>query len=259
MVGPSFASGAEALRGAADMSRVGEDPEGVHALRVTCRRLRVGLDLAGVRPLRDDLNTIIRGCGLLRDLDVLLEMSGVPGALVGWAVQRRTEERRRALALVGDARFRGMVRAFRSLPDPTREQAEVGVRRHARRVVRAARRFGREEPTGGWQDGRHATVHDVFELPALHHAHALRRALRKLRYAREWARLDTRGLAEAQDRFGALSDQTLLLRCALAWEQAGGRIAEGFESSLCRSVLENLVSLQAHGHRLARQVGRGDR
>jgi len=259
MASPSFASGSEALRRAADLLRVGEDTEGVHALRVTCRRLRVGLDLVEVRPLRDDLNAIIRGCGLLRDLDVLIEMRGVPEALVAWAVRRRTEERRRALALVGDARFRGMVRAFRSLPDPDPGQAEAGVPKHARRVARAARRFVREDVTGAAEDAPHATVHLLFELPALHHAHALRRALRKLRYAREWAGLDTRGLAEAQDRFGALSDQTLLLRCALAWEHAGGRIAEGFESSLCRSVLENLVSLQAHGHRLARRVARGDR
>jgi CHAD domain-containing protein len=250
MASPSFASGAEALRRAADLLRVGEDPEGVHALRVTCRRLRVGLDLAEVRPLRDDLTAIIRGCGLLRDLDVLIEMRGVPEALVAWAVGRRTEERRRALALVGGARFRGMVRAFRSLPDPDPGQAEAGVPKHERRVARAARRFVREDVTDATEDAPHATVHLLFELPALHHAHALRRALRKLRYAREWAGLGSRSLAAAQERYGTLSDQTLLIRCAIAWEHEGGTIPEGFAGSLQRSVLEVLESLQTDAGRI---------
>jgi len=219
---------------------VGDDPEGVHALRVTCRRIRVGLELSDVRVLGDDVRWLSDHFGPLRDLDVLLAGSGVPPEMRAWATGRRATIRPKALALIGDPRYRGFVRALRALPGLEPRRAEEGLGRYGRRVAKAARRFEAEDLSLIAPQSEAPPLRSLLQLPTLRSAHALRRRLRNLRYAREWARLDTRGLAKAQDGFGVLSDETVLLRCALGWEADEGVVPEHFRAALHQRLMAGL-------------------
>lgn len=233
----SLRSGGERLQRAASVIRAGEDPEGTHELRVTCRRLRVGLEGMELRVLRDDLRWVTGELGLLRDLDVLLERRGLPRGLRRWAeLTRERDALPRALALLDGPRFRGLVRALACLPGPEPDRAVAIVTRHERRVRRAARRFEAAEPLPSRGGAGTPDLLELRESAALLRAHALRRRLRKLRYAREWAGLDTASLAEAQDRFGVLSDESLLMRCALRWASEGGAPSRAFQAGIRRRV-----------------------
>jgi CHAD domain-containing protein len=240
---PSFPLGADILEGAATVVRAGEDPEGVHRLRVTCRRLRVGLELAALRPLRDDLDWLTGGLGFLRDLDVLLATKGIPKDLRGWASHKRKEIRPQALALLDDTRFRSLIRAIRSLPELVPRDAEDRLGGFERRVLKAARRQEKVElpPCGSRQPAPDLAV--LRDLPALTRTHALRKAIRKLRYAREWANLDVGSLRSAQEGFGVLSDDALLLRSALAWHAEGGTVPQRLSSTLGKRILTDLASI----------------
>ncbi len=236
----SFADGADRLEAAAAVARVGDDPEGVHALRVTCRRIRVGLQLSGLRVLEDDVRWLSDHVGPLRDLDVLLTESRVPRELRAWATDKRAAIRHQALAPFEGPRYRGLVRALRCLPELEPRRAEEGLGRYGRRVTKAARRFEGEDLSLVTPESEAPSLRTCLQLPALRSAHALRRRLRNLRYAREWAGLDTRGLTRAQDEFGVLSDETLLARCALAWEADEGVVPERFRVALHRRLLAGL-------------------
>ena len=242
---PSFSLGAALLEDAATVARAGEDPEGVHHLRVTGRRLKVGLALVGLRPLRDDVDWLTGGFGLLRDLDVLLDTKGIPKDLRAWGSRKREEIRPQALALLDDARFRSLVRAIRALPDFVARDAETRLGGYERRVIKAARHQEKVElPPHGSRDPipELSVLHD---LPALTRSHTLRRTLRKLRYAREWAGLDVGPLKGAQEAFGVLSDDALLLRSALAWHAEGGTVPKRFSNTLGRRILTDLASVRS--------------
>lgn len=224
------------------MIRRGDDPEGVHDVRVACRRLRVGLDIAELHVLGDDLRRLSKELGPLRDLDVLLATKGIPMGLRAWAEPRREVLQAEATAVVGDVAFQGLLRALRSLPSPGREDARRALPRYEGRVLEAARRFEDAElPTPGPDDAA-TDLPDLLEAPAVVHAHALRRRLRKLRFAREWARRGTKKLVKAQAGFGVLSDQTLLARCALLWKADGGEVPARFRETVHRRLLEALDS-----------------
>lgn len=242
---PSFSLWAALLEDAATVARAGEDPEGVHRLRVTGRRLKVGLALAGLRPLRDDVDWLTGGFGLLRDLDVLLATKGIPKDLRAWASRKREEIRPQALALLEDARFRSLVRAIRALPDLVPRDAENRLGGYERRVLRDARRQEKVEVPA---HGRRQPIPDLSvlrDLPALTRSHALRKAIRRLRYAREWASLDVAPLKRAQESFGVLSDDALLLRSALAWRADGTGVPPRFSSTLGRKILTDLAAVRS--------------
>lgn len=253
---PSFPLGADLLAGSATVIRAGEDPEGVHRLRVTGRRLRVGLELAALRPLRDDLDWLIGGLGLLRDLDVLLATKGIPRDLRGWASRKRKEIRPQALALLDDTRFRSLIRAIRSLPELVPLDAEDRLGGYERRVIKAARRHEKVElpPYGSRQPAPDLAV--LRDLPALTRSHALRKAIRKLRYAREWANLHVGPLKSAQEGFGVLSDDALLLRSALAWHAEGATVPQRFSSTLGRRILTDLASVRSRWQEVEATVTR---
>jgi CHAD domain-containing protein len=254
----SFSEGAARLSAAADVIRKGLDPEGVHQLRVTSRRLRVGLELAGYHTLGDDLRTLTRDFGLYRDLDVLLAARRLPHGLRRWAARKQEVLRPPALARLDGARFRGIVRALRVLPPPMPEECLEAMPRWERRVAKAARRFEKASlPTEADPDG--ISLATLAEAPALIRAHALRRRLRALRYAREWAGLETRLLAQAQKEFGVLSDATLLMRCSLAWAAEGGRVPKRFEAKIARRLIEALGPARARWQDVDRTLRSAER
>lgn len=250
----SFAEGADRLEAAAVVAGVGDDPEGVHVLRVACRRIRVGLELSGLRVLTDDIRWLSDHFGLLRDLDVLLARSGIPREMRAWATGRRTAIRPTALAPLENSRYRGLLRALRGLPEPEPHRAEEGLGRYHRRVVKAARRFEAEDLSLVPPPSEAPPLRTFLQLPALRSAHALRRRLRNLRYALEWAGRDTRALVEAQDEFGVLSDETLLVRCALGWEADEGVVPERFRSALHRRLMAGLKTARSMAAEMPRDL-----
>jgi CHAD domain-containing protein len=236
----SFGEGADRLEAAAAVAEEGDDPEGVHALRVTCRRIRVGLDLSDLRVLEDDVRWLSDHFGPLRDLDVLLARSGLPRGMRAWATGKRTAIRLEALTPLEDPRYRGLLRALRGLPELEPLRAEEGVGRYRRRVVKAARRFEAEDLSLVAPQSEAPPLRTFVHLPALRSAHALRRRIRNLRYAFEWAGRNTRALTKAQDEFGVLSDETLLVRCAVGWEADEGVVPERFRVALHRRLMAGL-------------------
>lgn len=161
----------------------------------------------------------------------------LPDGLRAWAETRRTELGPSTLSAVDDARFRGLVLALGSVAHPTPDEATGALPRYERRVRKAARGLASVEARA---EASGMELSGLLEAPAPRRAHALRRRLRKLRYAREWAGLDTRALAKAQDVFGVLSDETLLVRCALLWQREGGDVPGPFQTDIRRRMLEGL-------------------
>jgi CHAD domain-containing protein len=146
--------------------RAGRDSEAVHQIRVAVARLRVWLALGGWRALDDDLRWLRDEAAVVRDIEVQLEQH--PPAR--WAARLRERHSRalpRLKRALGSERFAATIEALRAMPPVRREIAY----RRAARVARRALARG--------EDLRDAPS-DISAL------HALRCALRRLRYALEW-------------------------------------------------------------------------
>lgn len=220
----------------------GADAEGVHQVRIASRRLGVWLALAGRRALADDVRWLRRTAGEVRDLDVLLPLS-LPDPLR--TELRRRRERARS-ALVDDLegpRCAGLVRALEHLPPMSVRRAHAGVERLLVRVARRGERVDAERKCSADQRVR---------------LHALRRALRRLRYAREWLGERDGTLKRLQVALGDLNDLDQLQRrlglCAARDELAT------FERDLARRTDEaHALALsswrRARGHVLDLAVG----
>ncbi len=177
------------------LARVGRDPEGVHQLRVASRRLGAWLHLGDWDVLQSDLRWLRRIAGAVRDLDVLLsERHGDP--LDTWLARRRERAQAMLVETLDSPRTVGLQSAFETLPPLADASARANLERLGARVHRRGRRA--EDSRG-----------DSDEVEAWHD---LRRALRQLRYAREWFELPTKPLRALQDELGELGDLALLWR-----------------------------------------------
>lgn len=201
------------LRDHIPVALLGEDPRGVHQVRVATRRLGVWLALGGHRVLLDDLRWLRASAASVRDLDVLCATE-LPPTWFAWLDTRRVHARAVLTEALGSSRLRGLLIALELMPPIPLERA----RRGAKDIARATRKIGRVVGRGG------ATLDEV---------HAMRRALRRLRYAREWLGAPVEQLIEAQDSLGALNDASVALRLLDAF---GG---EGMEE--VREVLEGRI------------------
>ncbi len=174
------------LQDALELARRGQDPEGVHQVRVLTRKIRVWLELAGYRVLQDDLRWLGRGVGEIRDLEVLLQTPELPTAFRKW-VSRRLEQARLGLAVLFSAnRLEALLEALQVLPSLEKTVALGGLKKIKQRVAKKAQTW---ETKGDYP-----------------HLHALRRALRKLRYGREWLGEDSQSLKKLQEVFGMAGD-----------------------------------------------------
>jgi CHAD domain-containing protein len=213
------------------VAKAGADPEGVHQVRVAVRRLRVWLELAGLRVLEDDLAWLVRGAGKVRDLEVLLGHPRLPRPFQEWAAERLGEARAELVPMLESPRLKGLLRALSALPPLERPAAEARLERFVRRVERRA---------AEWE------AHDDFER-----LHALRRALRKLRYAREWLGLDPQAIKELQDALGAVGDLTFTLHYLAMFEGDGKKALAQFRARLETRLEEALKTAkdawEAHG------------
>ncbi len=185
------------------IAQEGRDPEGVHQVRVAVRRLRVWLRLAGLRVLEDDLAWLVRSAGEVRDLEVLLLNNHLPEAFRRWAASRLKEARAAFVPLLDSPRLAGLLQALSNLPPLDEASAQTRLKRFVRQVERKAEEWQSQE--------------------SLEHLHALRRALRRLRYAREWLEQDSQPIKLLQEAFGRVGDLSFTLRYLAAYESEGGR------------------------------------
>lgn len=169
----------------------GAGAESVHRVRTAAARLVAWLDLGGRRALRDDLRRLRRRAAPVREIDVALAR-GVPAPMKEWLVAERAARRREFLAGLRRSWFKGLVAAFPLSPPLDRADAEKALADIEGRVRRRAA--------------------DVSEAAPVESLHRLRRALRRLRHAREWLGEDVDDLRPPLDALGDMNDAATLVR-----------------------------------------------
>lgn len=199
------------LRQHLPLAREGSNPEGVHQVRVAARRLRVWLELAGMRVLEDDLAWLVREAGRVRDLEVLLS-DEQPEAFARWLHKELEAARAAFVPMLDSPRMAGLLWALPNLPPVPIPQAQARLPRFERRLRRRAATWAQED-----------------SLEALH---GVRRALRRLRYAREWLNHPTGDLKRLQDTLGQAGDLGFTLAYLQRFEQQGGKVAASHKRRL---------------------------
>jgi CHAD domain-containing protein len=205
----------------------GEDPEGVHQVRVAGRRLRAYLDLLGFRVLKDDLRFLVRQAGRVRDLEVALG-GPLPEGFREHLRAELSEARRSLVALLRSPWMGALLRALRHLPPLDKGQARKRLRRLQERLE--------------------ARFLELRAEPSLERLHAYRRALRRVRYAKEFLGLSTKRERALQEVLGEVNDLGVLKDLLLAYlhrreDPEARSYLEGLESALeaaTRRALEGL-------------------
>lgn len=211
------------------IAREGQDPEGVHQVRVAVRRLRVWLRLAGMRVLEDDLAWLVRAAGEVRDLEVLLQHPNLPKTFRTWAELRLKQARTAFLPLLDSPRLAGLLQALSILPPLDEKVAESRLERLVRQVERRAVEWRSED--------------------SIERLHALRRALRRLRYALEWLGQDSDTVKALQEIFGQVGDLSFTLNYLAAFEAEGGQAPVRYRRQLEASLTQALEEAkQAWNH-----------
>ena len=156
------------------------DAEGVHQVRVAARRLRVWLGFKGHALLEKELRWACGELALMRDLEIFGEaLTAEP------LVELRARATQQAVEALESPRWAALRHAL--------EQTRAPKKSRARRALSKLERT---------LEKRRATL-PAGEGDALH---ALRRSLRRVRYAREWLGIDASELAVEQERLGAVCD-----------------------------------------------------
>ena len=177
----------------------GEDPEGVHQVRVAGRRLRAYLELLGHRILRDDLRFLVRQAGRVRDLEVALG-GPLPEGFREHLRAELSEARRSLVALLRSLWMGALLRALRHLPPLDKGRARKRLRR--------------------LQECLEARFLELRAEPSLERLHAYRRALRRVRYAKEFLGLSTKRERALQEVLGEFNDLEVLWRLLVAYVQS---------------------------------------
>jgi CHAD domain-containing protein len=170
---------------------MGPDPETVHRLRVAIQHLRVWLDLGGLREPGDDLRWVRRRMAEVRDIDAHLALAPPDGLADALRAERVRALRRLSRALESD-RFANAIATLRTMPPLPRSTALRGAARLARRTLERGDRLRRRR-------GDPASLH------------ALRRALRRTRYALEWLNEPSSRLGALQRSLGEVGDRRALI------------------------------------------------
>jgi hypothetical protein len=179
----------------AHLEEVRRDPgvsaDTIHDARSAASRLCAWLELAGHRALRDDLRWLRRCAAPVRDADVALAR-GVPAALREWLAVERLHRRDDFARSIAHPRLAALRSAMPLLPPIPRIDAE-----------------GRMDPIERRVRRRSDAVTDDAPADTIHR---LRRAVRRLRNARDWLGVESGSLRPALDAFGALTDTSAILR-----------------------------------------------
>jgi CHAD domain-containing protein len=179
------------------VAKRGVDPEGVHQLRVAIAHIRVWLELGGWTVLHDDLRWLRGAAAPVRDLDVQLAHE-MPAAYAEELRAERDRAHDELVAALGESRFASIVTALEVLPPLRTGRVRKGIARSASRTLA----IGRELP----QDG-HAR------------AHAVRRSVRRVRFALEWLGEPLEDIARLQDALGEFCDAWVAVRRARRHEK----------------------------------------
>ena len=206
----------------------GEDPEGVHQVRVAGRRLRAYLDLLGFRVLKDDLRFLVRQAGRVRDLEVALGKD-LPQGFREHLEAELGEARRSLVTLLRSPWVGALLRALRHLPPLDEKRAGKRLKRlEARLEERRAR---------------------LEAQPTLENLHAFRRALRRVRYAKEFLGLSSKREKALQEVLGEVNDLKVLKDLLEAY-------LHGREDLEARSYLEGLEgALEEARRRVLEELG----
>ncbi|MFN4232314.1 CHAD domain-containing protein [Thermus sp.] len=213
----------EHLRAHIPLALSGEDPEGVHQVRVAARRLRAYLDLLGFRVLQDDLKRLLRGTGRVRDLEVALAKETLPEGFRDFLERELKKARARLPDLLASPWTEALLRALAALPPLGERTATRGLSRLAKRLQKRFR--------------------DLRENPSPEALHAYRRALRRLRYAKEFLGLSTREEKKLQEELGSFQDGMVLLGLLREYllevsDEEAAALAEALTAALQREPLE---------------------
>ena len=197
----------EALERHVRATRLAPAVENVHQLRVAAGRLAVWLRLARRHALRDDLDWLRQSAAPVRDLDVLLARHGGESWSAPLADERAAAARELALALASP-RMQGLLQALQYLaPIPEREAEKRNAKFRARYLASAEETLEVEAP----------------DIDALH---ALRKRVRRLRYALEWLGHESSAEKALQDALGLLHDSAVAGARARATGAAGAGARE---------------------------------
>jgi CHAD domain-containing protein len=175
-----------ALRRAVAAARQRSDAEATHALRVCLARVRTWLWLGGHAALDGDARWLRKSAGPLRDLDVKLEPSP-PKARAASLRRQRPAARAALIDALAAPRTQAFLGALARLPPVPRKVAHQRLRQLARRALEA-------EDAVRWS------------TPELEAVHALRRAVRRVRYALESLGGKTGKLTDFQSALGDACD-----------------------------------------------------
>lgn len=192
----------EHLLGHLPMARAGADPEGIHQVRVAIARIRVWLEIGGWRVLHDDLRRLRAVAASVRDLDVQLGRN-MPVSYAAELHAERASARQALLAALDDTRLESLVSALGNMPPVRRRRARKSLARFARRAMVRGRVLPRK---------------DYARL------HALRRSVRRVRFALDWLGEPSDELVKLQDALGEFGDVWVAFR----------RASRGRESSQVR-------------------------
>lgn len=180
----------EHLRVHLDALRVDVTPAAVHQLRVALARLRVWTLLADEDDVAPEVRWLRRAASTIRDLDVQLSMPALPLEL---ASRLRADRQRAVAALSRVARGRrasALVDTLASLGSASARRARKRLRRLAGRALARGDR--------GFAADREAE-------------HALRRAVRRVRFGLEWLGDECPPLVELQSALGDVNDRAMAL------------------------------------------------
>jgi len=173
------------------IARLGADPEGAHQLRRALAHLQAWLALADRRALREEVRWLRTRASKVRDLDVRLTQDPPPAVARRWQ-RRRVGAHQRLLDALDDPRTAALLATLATLPPLAREGTRDAVARLAARTLERGARAMRK--------------------PTIKRLHALRRSVRRLRYALEWTGRPTGQMARLQDTLGRLCDHAFTLR-----------------------------------------------
>lgn len=169
--------------------QAGHDPDALHQLRTTLARINVWLRLGEYGVLLDDVRWLRSAAAPLRDAHVQSRL--VPSRDPQHA-RFQAAAYRDLVELIASDRAQSLLQALASLPALPRQQLETTIRKWAERLRKRTR----------------ISTKDDDDLAALH---ALRRRVRRLRYALEFAGTPVEEIVQLQTALGDTRDLTLAL------------------------------------------------
>ncbi len=167
------------------------DPEAVHQLRVALARLRVFAELSrdpGTDALDDELRWLRGTAAALRDLDIQLARPDLPASYATSLADDRAAAESRLRDALEHPRAAALCHSLATLAPLSRTSAERGLARLSDHALAYGDAVREDDPSS---------------------LHALRRAVRRTRFALEWLGEHSERLVALQSALGAFNDASI--------------------------------------------------